>query len=221
MDTPIARHLQRPISKAWCSALIGTAVVAADLVLAPDHWILGIRTLLPLVGLVALLILANTDRPSLGLRLTPIQGWTHWFRLILIIGLIVGAVSLVLLFLGRQLGYTIEIGLVAPVEFARRFQMSCVESGIIEEATYRLVLCTATAAILGFWPAVALSGLVFGYLHVRYGCAAPDNLIAGFFLGWAYLRSGTFVIPVLMHALGNLCVLLLQLTLWCRQAGLF
>jgi membrane protease YdiL (CAAX protease family) len=203
------------------AALIGAAVVTVDLALASDHYIVGVRTLLPVVGLAGLLILSKADRGALGLRLTPLQGWGHWVRLILVIGLIVGLVSLVLLFIGRRLGYTIEIGVLAPVELAARFQQACVEAPLIEEATYRLVLCAAAAAVLGFWPTVALSGLVFGYLHVRYGCAAPDNLIAGFFLGWAYLRSGSIAVPVLMHSLGNLCIMLLQLGLWCRLAGLF
>ncbi len=34
----------------------------------------------------------------------------------------------------------------------------------------------------------------------------PDNLVAGFFVAWAYLRSETIVIPIALHALGNLVV---------------
>ena len=38
-----------------------------------------------------------------------------------------------------------------------------------------------------------------------------DNTIAGFFFGWAYLRSGTVLVPMVLHALGNLVALSLHL----------
>jgi membrane protease YdiL (CAAX protease family) len=51
-------------------------------------------------------------------------------------------------------------------------------------------------------------------LHVLYGNAGPDNLIAGFFLAWAYLKSGTILVPVVLHSLGNVGVLLARSGAW-------
>jgi uncharacterized protein len=54
-----------------------------------------------------------------------------------------------------------------------------------------------------------------GALHVLYGNAGPNNLVAGFFLAWSYLKSEAFLIPVALHSLGNFFVLLVQVAAWC------
>ena len=59
----------------------------------------------------------------------------------------------------------------------------------------------------------AASGLLFGGLHVLYGNPGPDNLVAGFFLAWAILKSGSILVPLALHALGNLCVI----AAWIRE----
>lgn len=33
-------------------------------------------------------------------------------------------------------------------------------------------------------------------------------MLGGFILSWAFLKSGTLIIPISLHALGNLCVFL-------------
>jgi membrane protease YdiL (CAAX protease family) len=53
---------------------------------------------------------------------------------------------------------------------------------------------------------ILLSGVLFALLHAAYGNLAPDNTIAGFVLAWAYLRSSSLLVPIVLHALGNLCV---------------
>ena len=42
----------------------------------------------------------------------------------------------------------------------------------------------------------------------------PDNLIAGFFLAWAFLKSGSIIVPLALHALGNLCALVSWVGMW-------
>jgi membrane protease YdiL (CAAX protease family) len=79
---------------------------------------------------------------------------------------------------------------------------------------YRLVLCVPVAALLRPAPAILLCGAVFSLLHVVYGNPGPDNLIAGFFLTWAYLRSESLLLPVALHSAGNLCALTLQVVSW-------
>jgi membrane protease YdiL (CAAX protease family) len=46
--------------------------------------------------------------------------------------------------------------------------------------------------------------VLFGLIHVLGGNPGPDNLIAGFFLQWAYMKSGTVLVPLAMHSSGNL-----------------
>ncbi|GEM_PF-294235 len=83
----------------------------------------------------------------------------------------------------------------------------CVQSPLLEETIYRVVLCVSAINILGRTRTVLLSGVLFAALHFVYGNPSPDNALAGFVLGWAHLKSETIVVPVLMHAGGNLAVL--------------
>jgi membrane protease YdiL (CAAX protease family) len=48
----------------------------------------------------------------------------------------------------------------------------------------------------------------FALLHHRYGNLSPENALAGLLLGWAYLRSGSLALPILLHSVGNALVFL-------------
>jgi len=82
---------------------------------------------------------------------------------------------------------------------------SCVHYPLLEETLYRLVLLVPLVALLGCRWAIVISGAVFAALHFAYGNPAPDNFVAGYLLAWAYLKSGSIVIPIAWHALGNAC----------------
>jgi membrane protease YdiL (CAAX protease family) len=84
----------------------------------------------------------------------------------------------------------------------------CVDYPLFEEVLYRLAVCVPVAAWLGPRVAIAASGFIFAGLHVLYGNPSPDNLLGGFILAWAFLRSGTLVVPIALHSLGNLCAFL-------------
>jgi uncharacterized protein len=88
-----------------------------------------------------------------------------------------------------------------------------------EEAIYRLGVCVPLTPWLGPRAAIAVSGLVFAGLHFAYGNPSPENLVGGFFLAWAYLKSETILVPVLLHGLGNLCVLASQIGYWAWLRG--
>jgi uncharacterized protein len=51
--------------------------------------------------------------------------------------------------------------------------------------------------------------VVFALLHVAYGNPGIDNTIGGFILTWAFLKSETILVPIVLHGLGNLAVLIL------------
>jgi membrane protease YdiL (CAAX protease family) len=92
---------------------------------------------------------------------------------------------------------------------------------VTEEVVYRGVLCSALRDHLSEWWVIAIGGAAFSVLHIIYGNAAPDNLIAGFFLAWAYIKSSTILIPILLHGLGNLAYFLFEVVYllypeyWC------
>jgi membrane protease YdiL (CAAX protease family) len=81
---------------------------------------------------------------------------------------------------------------------------------------YRLVLCVALVGIAGQRWTILLSGALFAAMHFIYGNPSPDNFIAGYFLAWAFLKSGSILTPIVLHSLGNACVLALSLANWYR-----
>ena len=107
------------------------------------------------------------------------------------------------------------------------FLHMCVAAPVLEETLYRLLVCVPLAGWRRPWLAIAASGLLFAALHFLYGNPSPENMIGGLILAWAYLKSETIVVPVLLHALGNLLVLAMQVAAWyfsgsgCKVHGLF
>jgi uncharacterized protein len=89
---------------------------------------------------------------------------------------------------------------------------SCLQAPAVEELLYRGVLCVSVVQAIGRTPTVVLSGVTFASLHYVYGNPGPDNAVAGFILAWAFIASGSILVPVFMHAGGNFLVLLIQLT---------
>jgi uncharacterized protein len=56
----------------------------------------------------------------------------------------------------------------------------------------------------------------FAALHLIYiyGNPSPENLAGGLFLAWVYLKSEGLALPILLHSLGNLLALLMQVGAW-------
>jgi uncharacterized protein len=198
----------------WAAGFTGSITLAADFLLSQAHSVpLYRRALLALAALGILLWLARCDRSSLGLRLRPAQGWRYWVNVstiaagsILLISaiyfLVVPESWKLLVLLGEYTRYS---------GFWSRFVFSCVQVPLIEETLYRVVLCVSFISVLGPAPTICLSGVLFAALHFVYGNPAPDNVIAGFVLGWAYVKSGAVSVPILMHSIGNLAAVAIQL----------
>jgi len=96
-------------------------------------------------------------------------------------------------------------------EFRRFVWYACLWAPITEESVYRFALCVPAHQSFGERLTSLASGAAFAALHFRYGNPAHDNFIAGFALAWAFLRSRTLLMPLGLHALGNLCVALFLL----------
>ena len=172
-----------------------------------------------LIALAANLRLVQGDLESIGLRLTPVQGWWYWVRVSLWIGLAVATCIVVGLGIWVLSGHELPLYVTSPRDIGTSFLHMCLFAPIIEETIYRLAICVPLAVLLGPWKAIALSGLAFGALHFAYGIPSPENLLGGYFLAWAYLKSESIAVPVLLHGLGNLCALAAQVAGWYWLRG--
>jgi membrane protease YdiL (CAAX protease family) len=54
----------------------------------------------------------------------------------------------------------------------------------------------------------------FAALHLIHGNPSPENLAGGLILAWVYLKSEGLALPILLHSLGNLLALLMQVGAW-------
>jgi uncharacterized protein len=215
--TAIGRCFPPREPRARWACLTGVAAVAGDLTLvgcSPGYGDGQARAVLALVALVAQLYLARGDLPSVGLTPRPAQGWRYWAALALALGVAAAAVLGAAFGLWKLLGREVPLYLTPPDRLAGAAVRMCLLAPVVEEALYRLVLCVAVAPALGAWGAVLLSGALFATLHWLYGNPSPENQVGGFLLAWAFLRGGTVLLPVGLHALGNLCALASQLAGW-------
>jgi uncharacterized protein len=220
--TPIGRRFVNSRGRLATAAVVGVIAVGADLSLMrldPTQAYATWRFLLSISVLIAYLPLVDWDRSSLGLTMAPIQGWWYWCKATLAIGAIISTIILVLVGSGHLLGWHFPDYRLTPTEALHAFSRACVKAPLVEESLYRLALCAPAAVLIRPVGAILASGVLFGLLHVFYGNVGPDNLIAGYFLAWAYLKSGTLVIPIALHSLGNLCVLSMHAAAWYLDIG--
>jgi membrane protease YdiL (CAAX protease family) len=200
--------------RAWAAALIGVVAVTIDLLLCHA----GTADLLPrtppALAALGLLFWLSRGRPrSLGIRVHPAQGWRYWVVPSAIAGGGVLLASLIyfLLFPGERSRLAEYGQVIADYGVWDRVVFSCLETPLLEEAVYRVILCASLVTAIGRVPTVLVSGVVFASLHFVYGNPGPDNAVAGFVLGWAYLKSESVTVPIIMHGCGNLVAIGVQL----------
>jgi len=87
---------------------------------------------------------------------------------------------------------------------------TCLFYPLWEEILYRQAMCVWLVPLVGVKTCILVNGLLFAALHFLYGNPSPDNFVAGYFLAWAYLKSGTLWVPIALHAVGNLSAYLFQ-----------
>jgi membrane protease YdiL (CAAX protease family) len=200
---------------------VATLAVAADLALvhwAHYHELSEGRGTLAVVALAINFWLVGGDVVSVGLT-QPAQGWRRWGWLTLLIGSAVAiciAMGIGILWL---LGRDVPVHATAPRDIGVALLRMCVIAPVLEETIYRLAICLPLTISLGPWPAILVSGTVFAILHVVYGNPSPENLVGGFFLAWAFLKSASIAVPVVLHSLGNLCALAAQVAAWYWLRG--
>ena len=217
MDTAIGASLKASPCLLRGTVLAAVLIVGSDLASISFGTALGLnytfRFTLALIGTLFCAFIAaaqpGVGAQTFGFRFTPRQGWLFWLRATAI----VGAVLFVFLFI-YGIGY-LTFGFRLPEPRFRQFSelwpqfiWMCVTAPLSEEVIYRLVFCPPIAALLGVRSCIVLNGLVFAGLHFLYGNPSPENVLGGFILSWAFLKSESLVIPITLHAVGNFCAFL-------------
>lgn len=179
----------------------------------------SIRCLLAGVALALQVSLARRDLPAVGLVWRPLQGLGYWARATLWIGVAVGLCFALAAGVCALWGVEIKIPATPPSELRGALWRSCLYAPLLEEPIYRLQICVPLTVCVRPWGAIAVSGIVFGALHVVYGNPSPENLVGGWFLAWAFLKSGSMMVPVLLHSLGNLVAVAAQVGAWWWAVG--
>ena len=99
-------------------------------------------------------------------------------------------------------------GLHEPWQIAAFVGLACVLAPIAEELVFRAFLFNAVARYGGFWPAAAISSLIFGLVHVS---SSPLDILVfalplafgGIVLAVVYTRAKCYWSNVIAHALFN------------------
>lgn len=220
MQTVIGQRLKSSRGRLEAASVVGVLIVIADLALVKWNHTetqLG-RAALAIVALVVHLMLVEGDLTAVGLRLAPRQGWWYWVRIGLWLAL-GGAVIGLAMGVWYLSGLPMQVYATAPVEIGPVLLRMCVNYPLLEETLYRFALCVPLAALIGPWRTIVVNGLTFAYLHWLYGNPSPENQIGGFVLAWVYLKGESFLLPVLIHSVGNLGALGSQVAAWYWLGG--
>lgn len=200
------------------------AVALALLAMAIDFWIVWrmgghvrLRAITAATAVLTYLWLAGGDWRAVGLRMVPQPGLRFWGRLLAVtvpVVILVGAVAAAYVYYKLQSWEGVPLIVVDRHNFWPVFLHMCVLYPLIEELTFRAALCTPLAPVIGPWPTVLFSGAAFAAVHFLYGNPGIDNFVAGYFLAWAFLKSGSILVPILFHSLGNFFILLGHMIAW-------
>jgi membrane protease YdiL (CAAX protease family) len=201
------------MNRSLISSGVAFLIVALD-VLGAYGLLSFARPILPVAGLMAVLCINDGRMPALGLRSRPTQGWWHWCLVALAFGLVISVLVVICAGLWWALGRPIPIPRTDPAHVLYSFYWMCVYAPVSEEILYRSLLTVSVAPVFGRTATILISGALFALIHVLQVNPGPDNLVAGFLLAWAFLKSETILVPIAMHSAGNLIALLVHMTAW-------
>jgi len=87
----------------------------------------------------------------------------------------------------------------------RLFGMVAITAGVCEEILYRGLLLATLVPLVGTWPAVAISSLIFGLGHSYQGISGIAKTgLAGLVLALLTVFSGSLFIAIALHAVIDL-----------------
>jgi len=214
VKTPIGQDLREDV---WLQTLFGLlAVIAVSI----DMWPAAQAYLYLPQGTTAALVLlvfvlpGKVSRESLGLRLKPIQPLGYWVRVTIVIAGIMLVFILACAAAAWILKWEIPVRKTPPHWIGMALLHMCLIPPLFEELVFRLGICVPATALVGPTGAIVLSGAAFAAMHFIYGGAGPDNFVAGYILAWAFLKSGSILVPMALHALGNSVALAVHVLAW-------
>lgn len=105
-------------------------------------------------------------------------------------------------------------GLSDPFElagfgFAVQFAVVVIQPAVVEELAFRGILQTGLSRIVGRGEALLLTAFAFGIIHLAW-LSLPYLVLVGLALGWVRQRTGSLLPCMLLHALHNFAVLMLE-----------
>jgi membrane protease YdiL (CAAX protease family) len=206
-------HMNNNLGQSFCStkrkavfaAASATCIVIADFLLIlffKNHYSIHVyRAVLTVVSVVIMWVLAGFDYRSIGFTFRLQHGICYWIKSTVFVSIILLLLSGSLLLISHLANLPFPS---RPLGFAMRglFQI-CVRYPIQEELLYRLVLCAPLLGLIGSRGIIIVSGVTFAAVHFASGNANPGNFVAGYFLAWAYVKSGSIAVPIAWHSLGN------------------
>lgn len=86
---------------------------------------------------------------------------------------------------------------------------------IVEEVYFRGFMYPAFKRALGTWPAIIVSGAIFGVFHVNPWLIFPTSLM-GMAMAYLYEKEGSLAAPFFLHALNNLVSVVIVYTLYVK-----
>lgn len=193
----------------WLATMLPVAWLPADHAATGQ---LVVEALDAALVIIAVRMLGGVERRHLDPRLVPARYW-RWslFALIVLIPVNLGYHQAVTRLLGIADDFSLSEAFLSsgfPIWVA--FLSIVVQPAIIEELGFRGIVQGRLTGVVGAREAVVISALAFGIIHMAW-FSTPYLVLLGLVLGWLRVASGSLLPPMLLHALHNAVVLLLDL----------
>jgi membrane protease YdiL (CAAX protease family) len=216
LNSEIGSVFKKNSTRAVLACFVTIIVLLIDLVFGTKHPFSPVRLGYSFLGIFILLVIGRNDYKSLGLSLVPKQGFKYWLRMTIIFGLSLGALMLLYYGTTQLLGIPQRSTGTPPQLNAFLYWLLklFILAPLFEEPIYRVILGSGLRAVLPSWSVVLIGGIAFAALHFLYGGLDMSNALAGFVLTWVFLQSESITIPILLHILGNFCVMVIWVLSW-------
>ena len=207
IENPVGKSLRISRTRTLSAAVLAIGIVIIDfvLILFRVQNIHAYRIILAISAVICLLLLAGGNLSTIGVVFRPRYGFRYWIKATIVVAAVIALLLSLVIAAFWFTDINVSLPRTAPQSFSRTVLVSCIEYPLLEETLYRLVFLTPLVVLLGGRWTILVGGVVFAALHFAYGNPAPDNFVAGYFLAWAYLKSGSVLIPIAWHSLGNAC----------------
>ena len=168
------------------------------------------------------LVVAVVRRGDLGLEVgAPGPDLVHVGRVVAVCGGALVVLGLAALAYVRLAGFQVELGTLnvsSLEEVGPYLVLACVQAPLFEELLYRGWIQRELRDGLGSRGAIFVSGISFWIYHWLWAgqITMPNQLAGGWVLAWSYERTRSLTTPILLHAAGNLGLVLVDVVVLTR-----